>query len=62
LDPIFRSSSSLKAEARTSDTDLGKIQAFLLDPVAPLTYLLQSAEERYVSMEEVHYTISEALR
>jgi hypothetical protein len=61
LDLVFKSLSSLKAEARTIDIDLGKIQAFVLDPLSPLACLLQSTDERNVSLEEVRYIFSEAL-
>jgi hypothetical protein len=60
LDLVFKSLSSLKAEARTIDIDLGKIQAFVLDPLSPLACLLQSTDERNVLLEEVRYIISKA--
>ncbi len=71
LDPVFKSASG-KAETKTVDAELSKIQAFVLDPIGPLLQLLeqlQQAEggaeddtENEISLEEAAHTLQEAIR
>ena len=40
LDPVFKTASG-KAEAKSGDIELARLQAFVLDPVGPLLHLLE---------------------
>ena len=47
LDAIFKApGSSLKGEAKSAESDLARIQAFVLDPVGPLVQALEGVKER----------------
>ena len=43
LDPVFKS--SVKAEVKMADSELARIQAFVLDQVGPLATVLKAMEE-----------------
>ena len=45
LDPIFKVH-SVKADIKSLDSELARIQAFLLDPVGPLTCVLEGLERK----------------
>ncbi len=62
LDSVFKSATG-KAETKMADAELGKIQAFVLDPVGPLLHLLEKIkdEDTEMTMEEAEHDIREAL-
>ena len=43
LDPVFKS--SVKAEVKTADSELARIEAFMLDSVGPLASVLNAMEK-----------------
>ena len=50
LDAVFKSATG-KAETKTTDAELVKIQAFVLDPVGPLLHLLEKCQDKEASAE-----------
>lgn len=64
LDPIFKTAAASKAEVKATDTELARLQAFVLDPAAPLFHLLAEIDNQGsdVSIADVRHVISEALR
>lgn len=61
LDPVFKT--SLKTEVKSSDAELARLQAFVLDPVGPLLHTLQGLQEREnFPVEEAEEAIKAALR
>ena len=67
LDPIFKST-SVKAEVKSADSELARLQAFVHDPVGPLTMVLhsmedpQSSDEYTISVEEARDAVSGAIK
>ena len=61
LDSIFKSS-SVKSEAKSIDSELARLQAFVLDPVAPLAYALHRLEGDDYSVEEARSNVTDAIR
>ena len=55
-------SASVKPEAKTTDAELARLQAFVLDPVGPLTNILHRLDEEDYSLDEAKSDVSEALR
>ena len=63
LDPIFKSA-TVKCEVKTADAELARLQAFVLDPVGPLTRVLHAMEEggEALSFGEAQESIADAMR
>ena len=63
LDAVFKSA-PVKAETKTADAELGKIQAFVLDPVGPLLHLLErfQEEDEEMTTEDAVASLHDALR
>ena len=61
LDSIFKSS-SIKSEVKTCDAELARVQAFVLDPVVPLTNMLHHLENEEYSVEDARSDLTDALR
>ncbi len=65
LDPVFKSASG-KAETKTADAELARIQSFVLDPVGPLLHLLErfqaADDDNPLAVEDAAHDIQEALR
>ena len=65
LDPVFKTKS--KAETKTADAELARIQAFVHDPVGPLVQLLhgldteEEAEPR-ISADDARVAVKDAIR
>ena len=65
LDPVFKTKS--KAETKTADAELARIQAFVHDPVGPLVQLLhgldteEEAEPR-ISVDDARVAVKDAIR
>ena len=60
LDPLFKSST--KADAKSNDAELARLQAFVLDPVGPLVDLLNGLDNPEYTMEQARSATTEALR
>ena len=65
LDPIFKSS-SVGAEVRAADSELARLQAFVLDPVGPLIRVLRATEDDPdnpgITMEEAKVAVADAVK
>ena len=63
MDAVFKSASG-KADTKTADAELGKIQAFVFDPVGPLLHLLEKVSEEDTDMtrEDIAHELKDALR
>ena len=57
LDPL-----SAKADAKSNDAELARLQAFVLDPVGPLVDLLNGLDNPEYTMEQARSATTEALR
>ena len=62
LDPVFKSSLASKTDTKAIDSELARAQAFILDPIGPLTYILGKLEsDQGVSSEELGKTLRESI-
>ena len=64
LDPVFRTK-SVKAEAKSADGELARIQAFVHDPVGPMVELLLGLDaetESQLSLEDTRVALSDAIK
>ena len=61
LDPVFKASIAKASEAKAMDAELARIQAFVLDPVAPLTNLLAQVEDENFTGAEAKVVVHDAL-
>ncbi len=60
---VFKSA-SVKAETKTADAELAKIQAFVLDPVEPILHLLArfQEEDNELTTDDAVVSLQDALR
>ena len=62
LDPIFKApGAALKGEAKSAESELGRIQAFMLDPVGPLVQTLEGIRAGTLTYEDADHAISSAI-
>ena len=61
LDPVFKASLN-KSGAKAVDAELARVQAFVLDPVAPLVHLLHKLDDEEFTVEEARMATQDALR
>lgn len=62
LDPVFKSSLGSKTDVKAIDTELARAQAFVLDPVGPLSYMLGKLEsDQGISFDELGKAIRESI-
>ena len=62
LDSIFKApGSAFKGEAKSAESDLSRIQAYVLDPVGPLVQLLEGTREGTLTKEAAESAITAAI-
>lgn len=64
LDAVFKTATSAgKSEAKTSDSELARLQAYVLDPVAPLLQVLKGLDDpSSTSMDDARSHIVDSLK
>ena len=62
--PCTSESATVKYNVKTADAELARLQAFVLDPLEPLTTVLHAMEEggEALSLEEAQAAISDAMK
>ena len=61
LDALFKTQ-SVRSDVKTADTELARLQAFVLDPVGPLVEVLEGIDRETISAEDARSALSESLR